>query len=366
MPIDPTAVHALAPLRISFVGGGTDFPHWYLDHGSAVLSATIDHFVRVRLTRIDEYDLNLFEFDLDLTFFVFFLNAENKVYARYGGRDAQSADSRHSLDGLRYTMESVLAMHEREAKQFAPRTDTQRLFARDVTGWYGGGCMHCHQVKEAMHDKLKREGNWKRTDAWRYPLPENVGVRLETDRGNVVEEILPESAAELAGLAAGDVIQSLGSIPIHSFADAQFALDKAPAQGTLAVTWLRGGEPHAATLSLAYEWKKSDLDWRASVRWRLIPSLPLSGEDLTADEREELALADKQLAFRSARLKTRAKEAGFQDGDIVVAIDDRTPDMTVTEFRAFIRHEFLVGDTITLTVLRNGESLKIPLTLSNP
>jgi D-glycero-alpha-D-manno-heptose-7-phosphate kinase len=43
---DPT-VRATAPLRISFVGGGTDFPHYFDRHGGAVLSATIDHCVHV-------------------------------------------------------------------------------------------------------------------------------------------------------------------------------------------------------------------------------------------------------------------------------------------------------------------------------
>ena len=44
---------ATAPLRISFVGGGTDFPHYFGRHGGAVLSATIDHAARVRLARSD-------------------------------------------------------------------------------------------------------------------------------------------------------------------------------------------------------------------------------------------------------------------------------------------------------------------------
>src|SRR3974377_333180 len=47
---DLTPIVAIAPLRISFVGGGTDFPHWFRDHHGAVLSATIDHFVRVEIT----------------------------------------------------------------------------------------------------------------------------------------------------------------------------------------------------------------------------------------------------------------------------------------------------------------------------
>ena len=32
------------PFRISFFGGGTDYPAWYREHGGAVLSTTIDKY----------------------------------------------------------------------------------------------------------------------------------------------------------------------------------------------------------------------------------------------------------------------------------------------------------------------------------
>jgi D-glycero-alpha-D-manno-heptose-7-phosphate kinase len=64
MPIDTTPVHARAPLRISFVGGGTDFPHWYREHGGAVLSTTIDHFVRVTATPRDDRAVRVRSLDL--------------------------------------------------------------------------------------------------------------------------------------------------------------------------------------------------------------------------------------------------------------------------------------------------------------
>ena len=32
------------PYRISFLGGGTDYPDWYLEHGGAVLGTTIDKY----------------------------------------------------------------------------------------------------------------------------------------------------------------------------------------------------------------------------------------------------------------------------------------------------------------------------------
>jgi len=64
MAPDPT-IEAVAPLRISFVGGGTDFPHWYEEHGGAVLSATIDHVVRVRVTERSDRVVAVRSLDLD-------------------------------------------------------------------------------------------------------------------------------------------------------------------------------------------------------------------------------------------------------------------------------------------------------------
>ena len=33
------------PYRISFFGGGTDYPSWFLKNGGAVISATIDKYI---------------------------------------------------------------------------------------------------------------------------------------------------------------------------------------------------------------------------------------------------------------------------------------------------------------------------------
>jgi D-glycero-alpha-D-manno-heptose-7-phosphate kinase len=50
-----TIIRARAPVRISFAGGGTDFPHWYDHRPGAVLCSTINHYARVTLyPRADE------------------------------------------------------------------------------------------------------------------------------------------------------------------------------------------------------------------------------------------------------------------------------------------------------------------------
>ena len=35
------------PYRISFFGGGTDYPSWYIKNGGAVISSTIDKYIYI-------------------------------------------------------------------------------------------------------------------------------------------------------------------------------------------------------------------------------------------------------------------------------------------------------------------------------
>ena len=37
------------PLRISFFGGGTDYPEWYSKHGGQVISTAIDKYIYLNL-----------------------------------------------------------------------------------------------------------------------------------------------------------------------------------------------------------------------------------------------------------------------------------------------------------------------------
>jgi D-glycero-alpha-D-manno-heptose-7-phosphate kinase len=64
MPTDLATIRAVAPLRISFVGGGTDFPHFFEAHGGAVLSATIDHHVRVKIVPREDRQVIVRSLDL--------------------------------------------------------------------------------------------------------------------------------------------------------------------------------------------------------------------------------------------------------------------------------------------------------------
>jgi hypothetical protein len=218
----------------------------------------------VRLGNIDRLDLSRFDFDYDLTFAVFLMNADGRVYARYGQRNATGPDALQSLKGLEHTMKSALEMHEGKEREISPRTGERSITIREF-GSRRRGCYHCHNVRETLNRELVAAGKWDRDQAYRHPPTQNVGLSLEVDRGNVVSRVQCGSPADRAGLKKGDVLRRLGGVPVHSIADALYGLELAPRSGTVEAAWTRGHEPMSGQLALTPGWRKSDLSWRPSM-----------------------------------------------------------------------------------------------------
>lgn len=320
--------------------------------------------MRVRLAEIESSNLKLFEFDYDLTFMVIFLSPDEKVYARYGGRCEQGPDERMSLAGLRYAMQSVLAEHTSDRPRFAATETGKPFFIREIAPPRGlGRCIHCHQAKEVIYNKLDQEGKWNIDLAFRYPLPDNLGLKLEVDRGNIVENVVPDSPAARAGLQKGDLISTLNSVPIHSFGDAQHALDRAPQNGSIEVSWKRSGRDLRGKIEVPDRWRRTDISWRPSLQ-NFVASARVYGKDLAADEKESLGLSAAGLAFRQQdNVPEQARKAGVRPGDIIVGIDNRKLEMTAYQFLTYIRGNYVKGETLTLNLIRDGRRLNLPMRL---
>ena len=43
------------PYRVSFLGGGTDYPQWYREHGGAVLGTAIDKYCYVSVRNLPPF-----------------------------------------------------------------------------------------------------------------------------------------------------------------------------------------------------------------------------------------------------------------------------------------------------------------------
>ena len=321
----------------------------------------------LRLTRMRGVDLGVFDFDYDLTWMAFFLGGDGRVLGRYGGRDADSAEGRVSLAGLRHAMAAALEAHRRGAgappphPAKAPRTAEQYPAAARLPQT---ACIRCHQVYDLRRQSLQMSGKWALDELWVYPPPENVGLTLEVDRGDLVARVAPGSAAARLGLTKGDRLLTIDGRPVASYGDAQYALHKAPAKGKIEVRWRHGAEERAGELALAEGWRKSDVSWRWSLRG-VEPSPWVQGDDLGPDEKKELGLAPKRLAFRQGPfVSAPVRQAGVRQNDVIVGIDGKILEMTERQFALYVRLNYKVGDRVTYNLLRDGRRRDVTLPLA--
>lgn len=324
------------------------------------------HFVLLRLENMRGVNLDLFDFDYDLTWWAMFVSGEGKVYGRFGGRDAESSEARLSLAGLRFALEEALKVHRETMNQKAiepksNRTAEQLSAARRLKD---NACIHCHHVYDFRREELQLTGKWRLDDVWVYPVPENIGLTLDVDRGNRVLKAQADSAADRAGIKTGDTLMTVNEVRIASLADVQYALQRAPATGLVSLTWQHDGETRQGRLELAPGWRKTDVSWRWSLRG-LEPLPPVHGDDLSAAEKKTLGLAEKSLAFRQGNfLSMASRQAGLQQNDIIVGVEGKSFQMTARQFGAYLRLNFKVGDTVTFQVIRAGQRFDLPIKLA--
>jgi hypothetical protein len=327
------------------------------------LAGAAAKFVRVRLVKIAGADLRLFEFDYDLTWYVFFLNADETIYGRYGGRDAADPHARISPKGLRFAMDRALEAHRRPSPPPIDRAKPPLLAEKFPAAARHQGCIHCHNVNEFRRAEAKAANRWDRRDVWVYPLPENVGLTLDVDAGDRVKSVIAGSAAERVGLLAGDAVHRLNGKSVASFADASHALHDAPSSGSIPIEWSRNGVVRSGTLDVKDGWKKTNLTWRPSML-DLLPSLPFSGDDLTADEKRSLGISPNRAAFRQGgKVHSTLAAAGVQAGDVVIGVDGAVLHGGMGELLGHVRRHYLVGDAIIVDVLRDGKPTSVRLTL---
>lgn len=328
----------------------------------------------VRITNMRGVDLRLFDFDFDLTWAAFFMNAEGHILGRYGGRNEQAAEAHLSLLGLKYAMQRALQSHRKAAKRAARLVPLEPNEAARPEEFAAarrlkeGDCIHCHQVYDFRREAF--EGDWRKQRVWVYPPPENLGLVMSVDQGDLVQQVISGSPAARAGLQSQDRLlwvlpgNTGDAIPIASYADLQYALHRTPSEARhLSLAWERHGREHQSRLPLPEGWRKSDISWRASM-WGIAPRASVWGQDLNTQEKESLGLLPTRLAFRQGDyVPPQAARAGVRAGDIVLGIDGLELEMSMLQFNAYVRLHYEVGDTITLNLIRDGKRLDLPMKL---
>ena len=174
-----------------------------------------DKFVSVRQVEMKGVDLSLFQFDHDLNWAAMFINADGVVYARYGTQSSEGSDAYNSIDGLVNTMNRVLEMQsllnypdnldELKGKRGETKPVKNALempglrnpakYAEQTTRQ---NCIHCHNIHDAEHQHALDTGKYSVEMLWKYPFPDNIGMKIDRKSGVRIAEVVANSAAAAA------------------------------------------------------------------------------------------------------------------------------------------------------------------------
>ncbi len=351
----------------------------------------LEQFVCVRQVSTNGLDLSLFQFDTDQSFAVFMLNADGTIYGRFGTRSHRSDWLEDvSLAGMATALRGALDLHARfpavksqlagkrgqplevASPELYPSLKDQFTAALDYEGNVVKSCIHCHQIGDARREWYRQRGEPIPQDIlYPYPHPKSIGLILDPDQAATVKSVTADSPASLAGFQTGDQIVSMEQQPLLSIADVQWVLDRVDSHGGTAVaSVLRDGKPMQVALNLSDGWRSSgDISWRAST-WglRRMAAGGMVLEPATEEQRAQLNLTSDQMALRVKQVgqygpHAAAKQAGFRQGDILVAVGDQRANLSETDWLTYAVSNYRAGESVSVDLVRDGKkhTLQLPM-----
>ncbi len=319
-------------------------------------------------------NIELFQFERDLTFMAFFMDAHDRFYARYGGRDDFDAETCLTRESLVRVMGQVLELHRAgkvQASRYEPAGQPARA-PEDIPPMNAmiakrkeNKCIHCHDVKVAELRHLQSQRRFSRDMVFTYPMPSAIGLEMNPREQNRVRQVAADSAASRAGLRPDDVIVAADGHRVLTQADLSRVLELTPKEAKVPLAVERDGKPVQATLELAGDWRRGrEPAWRESLHVAG-PNGGFWGQKLTVEEREKPGLAPDAMAVKVTFIwGDHARRGGLKEGDIIISFDGQRRDWRINQIHAHLNLNREYGDSVPLVVLRDGKEQ--PLTMKLP
>ncbi len=328
----------------------------------------LDQYVCARITDLRNVDIGLFDYDRNNALYYFIMNADEYIYMRYGGRDADSADKYLDHDSLQLALEKGLKLHDRyNAGELPAQPRPESFFPRGIASLKAaemdrGRCVECHLIQDyTLRDREENGSLNKVRDMYRYPDIERIGIKLDIAKGLAIKSV--SGPAKDAGLRAGDVISAIEGVPVHTFGDLQYRYDKVPRPDTKSIELavLRGERTENLTVALPSEWWWTDIYYRFLT---IDPEYYFFTELLSDAEKETLKLPVDGFAARITDVDPAAKVFNIhtlKEDDIIVAVDGVESDPFTKSVEIYIKLNVTAGEPVTLDVIRDGERMEILL-----
>lgn len=334
------------------------------------LGILLSQYVCVRVTRMDDVDIALFDHDWFNTIYFFVMNSDEHIYMRYGGRDSDSPNTYLNLQSLEAALREGLELHGKYLRgDIKPQPRPKPVFPREMPllverTFARKECVECHLIADYRNLQRAQDGTLdKLTDVYRSPDIKTIGIVLDVPKGLVVKEV--HGAAQTAGMRAGDQITELNGTRVATFGDLQYYYDKVGRKaGLVEITVNRGGQSSHLSVTLPPRWWWTDISYRLSS---VLPKTYFEDRPLTNEEKRKYGFRldgfASQITYVPAIVaKKLVKSHDLVAGDIIFAVDGVEQDQYANTADLFIKLRKMPEDTVTLDVLRDGKSIKMPLT----
>lgn len=328
----------------------------------------LQQYVCARITDLRGIDIGLFDYDRNNALYYFIMNADEYIYMRYGGRDADAADKYLDHDSLQLALEKGLELHEQyKAGKLPEQPRPAPFFPREIPllkkmEMDRGRCVECHLIHDYTLQQKEKDGTLNKLhDMYSYPDIERIGIKLDIPMGLAVKSA--KGPAAEAGLQPGDVITAFNGTAVYTFGDLQYRYDKVPRPDTesIELTVQRGDAAHDLTIALPPEWWWTDIYYRF---FTIDPEYYFFTELLTDEEKAALDLPKDGFAARITDVDPAAKVFNVHSlkvDDIITAVDGVESDSFTKSVEVYIKLNVTSGETVTLTALRGDEKLELPL-----
>jgi serine protease Do len=331
------------------------------------LGKVMSQYVCVRVVRMDDVDIGLFDRDWNNAIYFFVLNGDEQIYMRYGGRESQSPDAYNSLDSLRLALEQGLVLHQKYLQGSLPKQERPKpRFPREMPllvarTFAQGQCVECHLIGDFQNIQREHDGALdKLSQLYRSPDIKTIGISLDVPKGLVVKETTGAVAA--AGMKPGDRIAAWNGVPVWTFGDVQYRYDKVDRLAkSVQITVDRNGQSVDLAVELPPRWWWTDLRFRQSS---VDPRLDFEDRPLTADEKQKLGVNPDGFASQVKYVSEMAKIRNTHDlrlGDVIVAVDGVEHDPFANTAELYLKLHTKAGESAKLEVIRDGKRMTMPI-----
>jgi serine protease Do len=327
----------------------------------------MQQYVLVRLVSMAGVDIGLFDYDRHNSIYFFVLNADEQIYLRYGGRDAEDGGTYLNLESIELALKGGLEQHAVFKSGKLPKQPRPApMFPQQIASLKRevierNRCVECHLIGDYLAQDQEKAGTLDKIKTL-YPSPDlkTIGIHLDIPKGLVVGRA--EGAAAAAGVKPGDLITAFNRTPVLTFGDLQHRygkLDRGATRFNLTVD--RAGTPQTLALKLPTEWWYTDTSYRF---WTVEPMIYFSSKPLDAEKKRALRLKPDGFASEVVDVDPLGESLNLHTlkaGDVIYAVDGVETSKLTRNIELYIKLTARAGESVKLKLYREGKPMEMTL-----